>query len=137
MNDEELETLANRCLIDLQHMTVGEKDQLRIEVGNIMKCISLVSEPSSNTLRETAAGRLGTKNSCTEEEMYDLPRGFMELNCPVRNETAESQAWEVNGIREEAEYIFSSLTNKTTKVQNESGQYETFFAIQAPPKCPS
>lgn len=145
VQDVELDTLAKRCLIDLDHLSNHEREEFKIELGNIMKCISLVSRQDTATSHTTTtistttdAGSADANEQvkessddsvirqilATEEEMYDLPRGFLDKNCPVRNEIAELQAWERNGVREESEYIFNHLSSKLVRVkQNKGGTY--------------
>lgn len=138
VQDVELETLAKRCLIDLDHLSSNEREDLKVKLGNIMKCISLVSRPrqqGTTTIDTSHRSSISTANggdakatissenngevvstyimtdaaAATEEEMYDLPRGFLDQNFPVtvRNEIAELQAWEMKGgVKEESEYVF-------------------------------
>ena len=118
IQDDELDILAQRCLLDVQQLSEQERTELKIELGKIMQCISLVCETETNVA------------SVTEEEMYDLPRGFDERSCPTRNEATELNAWEKDGVKEDANYILQQLKEKTVRVKtNESGEEETYFSI--------
>jgi hypothetical protein len=186
VQDVELETLAKRCLIDLDHLSSNEREDLKVELGNIMKCISLVSRhqqqgtttidtshrsSSSSTVNggDAKATKSSEKNgnvdstysmtaaaataaTATEEEMYDLPRGFLDQNCPVtvRNEIAELQAWEMKGgVKEESEYVFEqylAISKMVREKQSKNGgqdiikdndnnndddhTYENFFVME-------
>ena len=118
IQDEELDILAQRCLLDVQRLSEQERTELKVELGKIMQCISLVCETNGA--------------SVTEVEMYDLPRGFDERSCPTRNEAAELNAWKKDGVKEDANYILQQLKEKTVRVRtNESGDEETYFSIIA------
>jgi len=123
IRDDELDILAQRCLIDVQQLSEQERNELKIGVGKIMKCISLVCETDIGS----------DADSLTEEEMYDSPRGFHKISCPVRSERSELEAWKKDGgAQEDARYILQQLkeSKKTVRVKaNECAQEETFFSI--------
>jgi len=114
MNDKELDTLAQRCLLDVQSLSQEERHELKLELGNIMRCISLVCET--------------TLVASTEEDLYDLPRGFDERSCPVRGEEMELNSWS-EGVKKESEHVMVNLEHKTVRMKNEYGQDETFFSV--------
>ena len=69
ISDEELQKLSKRCLIDTATMDDDERNKLKFELGNMMRCISLVSsyEPDEPEIMNQEE---------FEEIMYDVPRGF-------------------------------------------------------------
>ncbi len=121
IKDEELNTLAERCLLDVKNLTQSERDELKIELGNMMRCISLVSEKS-------AGGGSTGEDQLTEEEMYDLSRGFIGKSTPVRGNEEELGAWSKSGSHE-SDVILNKLKHKTVRIENDVGQEEVFFSI--------
>jgi len=116
IEDEELDTLAQRCLLDVQNLSNDQRNELKLELGNMMRCISLVCETSA------------TRTLADEEEMYDLPRGFCERSTPVRGEEEELGAWREGGSRE-SEALLKKLRHKTVQIKNDVGKEEVFFSI--------
>lgn len=114
IQDEELNLLSQRCLIDLNQFSDEERQDLKTDLGKMMKCISLVCESDMKEL--------------SEEEIYDVPRGFDERNCPVRSKKTELNAWS-NGVKEESRDIIERLGDKTFIQVNEDGEEEVFFSI--------
>mmetsp|Transcript_15972 Transcript_15972/g.30119 ORF Transcript_15972/g.30119 Transcript_15972/m.30119 type:complete len:244 (+) Transcript_15972:87-818(+) len=164
IQDVELDILAKRCLLDLDHLSKIEREELKVELGNIMTCISLVSRQGTPTVGASSVSavdscistatrdnndsdddsghHVGILHNATEEEMYDLPRGFLDKNCPVRNEIAELKAWEMSGDKEDSEFIFKHLSSSKmvttatvgTKQIKENGtnndnQHDNYFVI--------
>ena len=132
--DEELDILAQRCMIDVQQLSEQERSELRVEVGKIMKCISLVCDANIAIESSSSSSSSSVSSSfLTEEEMYDSPRGFRERSCPVRNEISELNAWtKDDGVRDDARYVLQQLekNGKTLRVKtSESAAEETFFSI--------
>eukprot|EP00558_Chaetoceros_sp_UNC1202_P007043 CAMPEP_0197241552 /NCGR_PEP_ID=MMETSP1429-20130617/7552_1 /TAXON_ID=49237 /ORGANISM="Chaetoceros sp., Strain UNC1202" /LENGTH=215 /DNA_ID=CAMNT_0042701405 /DNA_START=170 /DNA_END=817 /DNA_ORIENTATION=+ len=138
--DEELDALAQRCCLNVKNLPPSERDHLKAELSNIMKCLTLVCETNLQQ---------GITTTMTEEEMYDLPRGFHDTgrtcndddeivpsrSCPVRNKDAELNSWE-GGVREESRMIMDQLKlgGKVTVVKNERGEDEDFFSISTKTK---
>ncbi|GFH45164.1 hypothetical protein CTEN210_01638 [Chaetoceros tenuissimus] len=114
IQDDELNLLSQRCLIDLNHFSDEERQDLKNDLGKMMKCISLVCETDTKEL--------------SEEEIYDVPRGFDETYCPVRDKESELNAWS-NGLKEESRDIIERLGDKTFIQANEDGEEEIFFSI--------
>lgn len=92
ISEEELATLARRCLIDVRQLSSERRDNLRMHVAGIMRCASVLLE-SKELLRRTGEdavdgiminacdGREKT-NQLTDEEVYDAPRGLTKM--PIR-----------------------------------------------------
>lgn len=94
ISEEELATLARRCLIDIRRLSPERRDNLRIHVAGIMRCASVLLE-SKELLRrrgeEDAVGGIMMMNDCdgrekmnqlADEEIYDAPRGLTKM--PIR-----------------------------------------------------
>lgn len=114
IQDDELNLLSQRCLIDLDQFSDEERQDLKNELGKMMKCISLVCETDTKEL--------------SEKEIYDVPRGFDKRYCPVRTKESELNAWS-NGVKEESRDIIERLGDKTFVQANEDGEDEVFFSI--------
>lgn len=104
ISDEELQKLSNRCLIDISTMDENERNKLKSELGNMMRCISLVSSYESDEPKIINQEEL-------EEVMYDVPRGFSSTRFgPLRrDDTDETNEWFDGGAMEEANFILDHL----------------------------
>jgi hypothetical protein len=114
ISDGELQTLSERCLIDISTMGEDEHNNLKVELGNIMRCISLVTSfdpPNIHKLENQEE---------KEEMMYDVPRGFSSSrSCPLRNDDGNgANAWRDEGVMEEATYILDHLKEEGKMVQS-------------------
>lgn len=111
ISDEELSILSKRCLIDTASMDETERHRLKVELGNMMRCISMVT---------TFEFDGGLDKEALEELMYDVPRGFSsKRSCPVRmDDTVDVNSWEEKGIMEETKYIVNHLKAQGKLVQN-------------------
>ena len=114
ITDDELDVLAHRCLIDVKNLSDEKRMKLKLELGNIMRCISLVCE---SNLPERS-----------EEEKYDLPRGFDSKSCFLRDEEEELRAWK-NRVQGESEWLLKKLDHKTVQIESETGSVKTYFSI--------
>ena len=114
ISEEELATLARRCLIDVRRLSPERRDKLRVHVAGIMRCASVLLE--SKALRV---------EGCENEEMYDAPRGLTKM--PIRRERdAELDDWELSDSRESKKIMRSeSVRSKMVK----SDDNEMYFSV--------
>ena len=134
IRDEELNTLAQRCLLDVQTLSHEDRHDLKVELSKMMRCISLIGDVSSSS-------SFGNNSA---EEMYDIPRGFdSNRPTPVRSEAEELGAWNGRrngtsvsgsdgcGGKKEAEQLMKKLgqRHKTIQVKNDAGEEDTFFSV--------
>lgn len=110
--DEELDALAQRCLLDVKNIPESERHRLKVELSKIMKCLALVCEVSAEQESGTALPHSGG-------------------SCPVRDEPSERNAWKRGGRGEEARGILDVLAadGKLVRVENGRGEEEEFFSI--------
>ena len=134
IRDEELNTLAQRCLLDVQTLSHEDRHDLKVELSKMMRCISLIGDVSSSS----------SFGNNSDEEMYDIPRGFdSNRPTPVRSEAEELGAWNGRrngtsvsgsggcGGKKEAEQLMKKLgqRHKTIQVKNDAGEEDTFFSV--------
>ena len=93
ISEEELATLARRCLIDIRRLSPERRNNLRIHVAGIMRCAFVLLE-SKELLRRrgeedavggimmTACDGREKRNQLSDEEVYDAPRGLAKM--PIR-----------------------------------------------------
>ena len=116
ISDEELERLSKRCLISTSHMDEDERSKLKIELGNMMRCISLVT--SFEFGKDLSQEEL-------EERMYDVPRGFSSTrSSPLRkDDTDEMNTWRDEGKMEEAISLLEHLKEQSKLYQKDGMWY--------------
>lgn len=125
ISEEELATLARRCLIDVRRLSPERREKLRVHVAGIMRCASVLLE--SKALRVDGCennGREG-RGDLTDEEMYDAPRGLTKM--PIRRERdGELDDWELSDSRESKAIMRSeSVRSKMVK----SDDNEMYFSV--------
>lgn len=119
ITDGELEKLSKRCLISLSDMSDEDRYELKVELENMMQCISLVTSykpPEDSTLMQS--------QELMEELMYDKPRGFTsQQSFPMRNDNKEKDAihWRDGGPMEETNSILDHLKSEGKMVQSNNG----------------
>ncbi len=116
ISDEELERLSKRCLISTSHMDEDERSKLKRELGNMMRCISLVT--SFEFGKDLSQEEL-------EERMYDVPRGFSSTrSSPLRkDDTDEMNTWRDEGKMEEAISLLEHLKEQSKLYQKDGMWY--------------
>jgi Asp-tRNA(Asn)/Glu-tRNA(Gln) amidotransferase C subunit len=119
ITDEELDRLAKKAVLNVSSLTSSERDDLKLQLSKIMKCISLVTQMDHDT-DSVDDGIL------SEKDMYDTPRGFgsTEFCTPVRNEEEELTAWS-EYTRKQSHCIMDQL--KEHKMVERNG--ETYFQL--------
>ena len=94
ISEEELATLARRCLIDVRRLSPERRDRLRTHVSGIMRCASVLLDANNldiddgnNSLNGDDGMQQG--NKLTDAEVYDAPRGLKKM--PVRRENTSEE----------------------------------------------
>ncbi|KAL3788041.1 hypothetical protein HJC23_008385 [Cyclotella cryptica] len=77
ISEEELATLARRCLIDVRRLSPDRRSQLRTDIAGIMRCASVLLD-----------SKLNSEGDCThalsDTDIYDAPRGQTKI--PIRRD---------------------------------------------------
>jgi predicted Fe-S protein YdhL (DUF1289 family) len=121
ISDEELNHLAQKAVLNISSLSPSEKDDLKLQLSKIMKCISLVTQMNHDSFdMDTDDPTLNEKN------MYDLPRGFgsAEFCTPVRDEEEELTAW-----REYSKKQSHSIMNQLEKNKMVERKGEKYFQL--------
>ena len=128
ISNEELATLARRCLIDVRRLSPERRDKLRVHVGGIMKCASVLLD--SRNLDHVGDKNNRDCNPCdilTDEKVYDAPRGLSKI--PIRNDRGNynKDEWTRNDS-DESKAIFQnkSVQSKMVKLDDNN---EMFFSV--------
>ncbi|KAL3796523.1 hypothetical protein ACHAW5_004425 [Stephanodiscus triporus] len=124
VSEEELATLARRCLIDVRRLSPERRDELRVHVAGIMRCASVLLR--SKTLRvDEGDNGLDGRDDLTDEEVYDAPRGLTKM--PIRIERdGEMGDWALNDSGESKAIIRGEgVRSKMVK----SDDNEMFFSV--------
>ena len=80
LSEEELATLARRCLIDVRRLSPERRDQLRTDVAGIMRCASVLLDVKDLDVRCDGS----THDELSGEAIYDAPRGLTKI--PIRRD---------------------------------------------------
>lgn len=149
ISEEELATLARRCLIDVRRLSSERRDNLRIHVAGIMRCASVLLE-SKELLRRSGEDAVDgimiyacdgreKMNQLTDEEVYDAPRGLTKM--PIRGGGRRSTKGVGDDTDEDEDdleqwTLYDSIESKAI-MQNDSvrskmvktADGETFFSV--------
>mmetsp|Transcript_24518 Transcript_24518/g.46988 ORF Transcript_24518/g.46988 Transcript_24518/m.46988 type:complete len:233 (-) Transcript_24518:316-1014(-) len=121
ISDEELATLARRCLIDVRRLSPERRDRLQLHVAGIMRCASVLLE---NKNLDDDGGDV--RGDLTEEEIYDAPRGLKKI--PVREGNLEDGVnWKLNDS-EESKAVMQSEGVSSKMVKSVAGK-EALFSV--------
>lgn len=129
ISEDELATLARRCLIDVRQLSSERRDKLRIHVAGIMRCASVLLE--SNELSRV-------RNQLTDEEVYDIPRGLTKMPIReggrVRRSTVDDDNIDGDDLEQwtlydskESKAVMQNDSVRSKMVQTAGG--ETFFSV--------
>lgn len=129
ISEDELATLARRCLIDVRQLSSERRDKLRIHVAGIMRCASVLLE--SNELSRV-------RNQLTDEEVYDIPRGLTKMPIReggrVRRSTVDDDNIDRDDLEQwtlydskESKAVMQNDSVRSKMVQTAGG--ETFFSV--------
>lgn len=123
ISNEELATLARRCLIDIRRLTPERRDKLRVQCGGIMRCASVLLDSRNSDVNDihTDNSTIHNINSSgsddkilTDEDIYDTPRGLTKL--PIRDDTKND--WKNDSIESKAIFQNKSVQSKMIKTNN-------------------
>ena len=129
ISNEELATLARRCLIDIRRLTPERRDKLRVQCGGIMRCASVLLDSRNSDVNDihTDNSTIHNINSSgsddkilTDEDIYDTPRGLTKL--PIRDDTKNDWMNDSN----ESKAIFQNKSVKSKMIQTNDGE---FFSV--------
>lgn len=125
ISEEELATLARRCLIDVRRLSPARRDQLRVDIAGIMRCASVLLD--SKKLGIDGDNNLaGPDNTLTDQEVYDNPRGLGRM--PLRRSKSDNDhgdEWQLNGSKESKAIMNMNSVKSKMVVDNNEG----FFSV--------
>ncbi len=125
ISDEELATLARRCLIDVRRLTPERRYQLRVDVAGIMRCASVLLDSKQLSI-DGDSKNTGSDNTLTDQEVYDDPRGLGRM--PLRRNNPDSHQkddWQLNGSKESKAIMKMNSVKSKMVVDNDEG----FFSV--------
>ncbi|KAL7528580.1 hypothetical protein ACHAWF_002616 [Thalassiosira exigua] len=119
ISEEELATLARRCLIDVRRLSSERRDRLRVHVAGIVRCASVLLDAKDLSVGEGKDGEV----DLTDEEIYDAPRGLG--SAPLRS-AEDGDDWSTRDAAE-ARAVMRSEGVRSKTVTSEDG--ETLFSV--------
>ena len=119
--DEELATLARRCLIDVRRLSPARRDQLRVDVAGIMRCASVLLDSKKLGI-DGDNSQADPDNTLTDQEVYDNPRGLGRM--PLRRNNSVNE-WQLNGSKESK----AIMKMKSVKSKMVVDSNEGFFSV--------
>jgi len=132
ISNEELATLARRCLIDIRRLTPERRDKLRVQCGGIMRCASVLLDSrnldvndihtdNSSIQNDNRNGSSGSDDKIlSDEDIYDTPRGLTKI--PIRDDTKNDWKNDYN----ESKAIFQKESVKSKMIKTKDGE---FFSV--------
>jgi len=125
ISNEELATLARRCLIDIRRLTPERREKLRTHVGGIMRCASVLLDSrnldvndihtdNSSIQNDNRNCSSGSDKILTDEDIYDTPRGLTKI--PIRDDTKND--WKNDYNESKAIFQKESVQSKMIKTNN-------------------
>ena len=131
ISNEELATLARRCLIDIRMLTPERRDKLRTHIGGIMRCASVlldsrnlddsnINNDNSSIQNDNRNGSSGSDKILTDEDIYDTPRGLTKI--PIRDDTKND--W--MNYSNESIAIFQNKSVQSKMIKTNNGE---FFSV--------
>ena len=126
ISEEELATLARRCLIDVRRLSPDRRDQLRVDIAGIMRCASVLLDSEKLGGSDGDNGHVGSNNRLSDQEVYDHPRGLGRM--PLRRDTSNNEQgddWQLNGLKE-SNGIMQTDSVKSRIVEDNG---EQFFSV--------
>lgn len=125
ISDEELATLARRCLIDVRRLTPERRHQLRVDVAGIMRCASVLLDSKKLSI-DGDNNNAESGSTLTDQEVYDDPRGLGRM--PIRRNNSDDDRkdeWQLNGSKESKAVMKMSSVKSKMVVDNDEG----FFSV--------
>ena len=129
ISNEELATLARRCLIDIRRLTPERRDKLRVHCGGIMRCASVLldsrnSDIGGNHNENSTIHNINSSGSddkiLTDEDVYDTPRGLTKM--PIRDDTKNDWKNDSN----DSKAIFQNKSVQSKMIKTKDGE---FFSV--------
>ena len=124
ISEEELATLARRCLIDVRRLSPDRRDQLRVDIAGIMRCASVMLDSKKLGIDGDNNVDASLDNTLTDQEVYDDPRGLGRM--PLRRnslETEQRDEWKLNGSRESKAIMKMNSIKSKMVVDNDEGYF--------------
>eukprot|EP00986_Skeletonema_menzelii_P007874 scaffold3131_cov187-Skeletonema_menzelii.AAC.9 len=125
ISDEELATLARRCLIDVRRLTPERRDQLRVDIAGIMRCASVLLDSKKLGI-DGDNSDASPDSSLTDQEIYDDPRGLGRM--PLRRHNLDNDKrdeWRSHGCKESKAIMKMNSVKSKMVVDND----ECFFTV--------
>lgn len=127
ISNEELATLARRCLIDVRRLSPERRDELRVHVAGIVRCASVLLD-SRNLDMNDDVGADG--NNLSDEDVYDVPRSLTKT--PIRRDgnlekDEQVDCWAYDSTESKA--VMQSEGVQSKMVQSDDGSDEKFFSV--------
>ncbi|KAL7512372.1 hypothetical protein ACHAXN_010596 [Cyclotella atomus] len=89
LSSSELSTLARRCLIDIRRLTPERREQLKLDVGGVMRCASVLLDVKNLThiQHDSSGGCKEDVHVLSDVDVYDAPRGLIKI--PIRRDDVD------------------------------------------------
>ena len=137
ISNEELATLARRCLIDIRRLSPERRNKLRTHIGGIMRCASVLldsrNSDDNNINNDNSIIHDDNRNSSdkmlTDEDVYDTPRGLTKM--PIRDDTKNDWKTDSN----ESKAIFQNESVKSKMIQANDGEFFSVTTNISKSKC--
>ena len=129
ISEEELATLARRCLIDVRQLSPERREELRKHVGGIMRCASVLLE-SKDLNTSMTDGCIDDDNNrsksmrLTDEEVYDAPRGLTKM--PIRRVNENDDPWRMYDSKE-SNAVMQSQSVRSKMMKSDNG--DMYFSV--------
>eukprot|EP00984_Skeletonema_dohrnii_P033306 scaffold29417_cov72-Skeletonema_dohrnii-CCMP3373.AAC.2 len=124
ISEEELATLARRCLIDVRRLSPDRRDQLRVDIAGIMRCASAMLDSKKLGI-DGDNNDASFDNTLTDQEVYDDPRGLGRMPLRRNNslETEQRDEWKLNGSKESKAIMKMNCVKSKMVVDNDEGYF--------------
>eukprot|EP00985_Skeletonema_marinoi_P006195 scaffold2690_cov168-Skeletonema_marinoi.AAC.1 len=123
ISEEELATLARRCLIDVRRLSPDRRDQLRVDIAGIMRCASVMLDSKKLGI-DGDNNDASLDNTLTDQEVYDDPRGLGRM--PLRRNSLDNEQrdeWKLNGSQESKAIMKMNSVKAKMVVDNDEGYF--------------
>ena len=124
ISNEELATLARRCLIDVRRLSPERRDQLRVDIAGIMRCASVLLDSKKLGIDGDTTDA-SSDSSLTDQEIYDDPRGLGRMPLRRHDLDNERDEWQSNGSKESKAIMKMNSVKSKMVVDND----ESFFSV--------
>ena len=126
ISEQELATLARRCLIDIRRLSPERREKLQIHVGGIMRCASVLLDSRHLDIENNNNQDEDGGDDLSDEEVYDAPRGLKKI--PIRRESDVDgeDDWSLRGSGE-SQAVMQSKSVLSKMIKSDGG--ESFFSV--------